>query len=302
VVRRHIAGPGVALPTHPAGQVEGYGFSALQRDLATLGRHRLRRWGPAPPPLPPRSSPSGSDARSGAPSTPVPPGLGAGAWTPSPGGAAGSNTGGSGSWRGSSLRPSPGSGPGGFGAQAGSWFADELAAALGTAATEELLRAQGSGGAGGSAGRGGRGRGSGRGGGRGDGGGAQLAGRVDTSDVEARHPLRLRSAYATLDPDGCEPLWTTLHARYVGCVDFVWFTAGSAEASLRAGGGPEEEESAAALPTIADGAADGDVGFALRPMRTLLPPDPALFARGLPDASWPSDHMSLGVDFRLSSG
>ncbi|GIL56841.1 hypothetical protein Vafri_12138, partial [Volvox africanus] len=47
-----------------------------------------------------------------------------------------------------------------------------------------------------------------------------------TEAAVLRHPLRLRSAYAAVDEHEREPLFTTMHARYVGTVDFVWYTPG----------------------------------------------------------------------------
>ncbi|GIM12728.1 hypothetical protein Vretimale_15903, partial [Volvox reticuliferus] len=47
-----------------------------------------------------------------------------------------------------------------------------------------------------------------------------------TEAAVVRHPLHLRSAYAAVDEQEREPLFTTMHARYVGTVDFVWYTPG----------------------------------------------------------------------------
>ncbi|GIM15787.1 hypothetical protein Vretimale_18486, partial [Volvox reticuliferus] len=58
-----------------------------------------------------------------------------------------------------------------------------------------------------------------------------------TEAAVLRHPLRLRSAYAAVDEHEREPLFTTMHARYVGTVDFVWYTPGDEQACGGGGGG-----------------------------------------------------------------
>jgi mRNA deadenylase 3'-5' endonuclease subunit Ccr4 len=86
----------------------------------------------------------------------------------------------------------------------------------------------------------------------------------------ARHPLALRSAYAAAA--GREPLFTTLHDRYVGTVDYLFYT-------------PE--------------AAGGGAGR-LRPVRVLQPPPLRTLRGGLPSPAWGSDHVSLVADFELA--
>lgn len=80
------------------------------------------------------------------------------------------------------------------------------------------------------------------------------------------HPLELASAYKHVL--GSEPLWTTCHDGYVGTVDFVFFTK---EADDR-----------------------------LRAVSALHPPGLETLSTGLPSVSWPSDHISLIVDFTIS--
>ncbi|GFR43062.1 hypothetical protein Agub_g4069 [Astrephomene gubernaculifera] len=146
---------------------------------------------------------------------------------------------------------------------------------------------------------GGGGRGQGRGGGgRGNGSNAASWGSIKDAAV-VRHPLTLRSAYAAADPAGREPLFTTLHARYVGTVDFVWYTPGAAEPGEAPGAeGPEgcRRERGGSAPRMQGVAA----GFRLAPLRVLHPPDPLAYPYGMPCDGWPSDHVSLVVDFRLS--
>ena len=38
----------------------------------------------------------------------------------------------------------------------------------------------------------------------------------------ARHPLKLRSAYSEVT--GSEPPYTTCHSKFLGTVDYMWFT------------------------------------------------------------------------------
>ncbi|GLI66132.1 hypothetical protein VaNZ11_009863 [Volvox africanus] len=156
-----------------------------------------------------------------------------------------------------------------------------------------------------------------------------------TEAAVLRHPLHLRSAYAAVDEQGREPLFTTMHARYVGTVDFVWYTPGDEQAGGGGGGGGEGEggggsssrsrgadcrsmegiekgSSAAEAETEAEaetgqgggggGRRDspGSHGFHLTPVRVLHPPNPLSYPYGMPCADWPSDHVSLVVDFRLS--
>lgn len=81
----------------------------------------------------------------------------------------------------------------------------------------------------------------------------------------ARHPLRLQSAYRSVT--GAEPLYTTVHDRYVGTVDYIFY--GDCEDS------------------------------GLRPVRVLQPPSLRSVPGGLPSLAWPSDHLCLVADFEL---
>ncbi len=48
----------------------------------------------------------------------------------------------------------------------------------------------------------------------------------DSQDPEptwvARHPLKLRSAYSEVT--GGEPPYTTCHSKFLGTVDYMWYT------------------------------------------------------------------------------
>lgn len=82
---------------------------------------------------------------------------------------------------------------------------------------------------------------------------------------KAQHPLNLRSAY--FEVMGKEPLYTTVHDKYVGTVDYIFFTPGA-----------------------------GDL-FEVRPVRVLSPPPLSTLRHGLPSVTWPSDHVCLVADF-----
>lgn len=87
----------------------------------------------------------------------------------------------------------------------------------------------------------------------------------------ATHPLRLASAYATAA--GSEPAFTSAHSRFIGTVDYVWFTPDGV--------------------VVEDGAAT----TRLHPTRVLAPPPLASLPGGLPSPDYPSDHVSVVVDF-----
>jgi mRNA deadenylase 3'-5' endonuclease subunit Ccr4 len=87
----------------------------------------------------------------------------------------------------------------------------------------------------------------------------------------ARHPLSLRSAYCAVA--GREPPYTTCHGRYIGTVDYVWYTAEPV----------------------------GEGGATLRALGVLQPPRLAGIHSGLPSAEWPSDHVALVADFEVAS-
>ncbi|EFJ41128.1 hypothetical protein VOLCADRAFT_98932 [Volvox carteri f. nagariensis] len=139
-----------------------------------------------------------------------------------------------------------------------------------------------------------------------------------TEAAVVRHPLQLRSAYAAVDEQEREPIFTTLHARYVGTVDFVWYTPGDPDFGGAAARGEAEAPGAPGVGGSAGGAAasssgngridanafsghgTGTRGFSLKPVRVLQPPDPLSYPYGMPCTDWPSDHVSLAVDFRLT--
>lgn len=86
-----------------------------------------------------------------------------------------------------------------------------------------------------------------------------------------RHPLNLRSSYHALS--GKEPLYTTAHDKYIGTVDYIFYTSNRVS------------EEASSNITI------------IEPIRIFMPPQLSSIPRGLPSYSWPSDHISLIVDF-----
>lgn len=102
----------------------------------------------------------------------------------------------------------------------------------------------------------------------------------------------------------CEPQWTTCHARYMGTVDYVWYSphchsaaasacqgAGEEGRGLRAGAGAKAEAvPQAVLPAAA---------VSLRAVQALLPPDARYLPRGIPSPGLPSDHISLLCDFQF---
>ncbi|KAL0031977.1 hypothetical protein WJX79_009714 [Trebouxia sp. C0005] len=83
----------------------------------------------------------------------------------------------------------------------------------------------------------------------------------------ARHPLKLRSAYSEVT--GSEPPYTTCHSKFLGTVDYMWYTP------------------------------NADKGTTLLPTKTLVPPPLEHLYCGLPSPEWQSDHMSLVTDFSV---
>lgn len=157
--------------------------------------------------------------------------------------------------------------------------------------------------------------------------------REVTKGAVVQNPLQLRSAYAAVDKLEREPVFTTLHARYVGTVDFIWYTPGEEEVASRGSGiagssgsastqrvKPSSSASASGMVHGNQGAAGvekgrsadnggreggrvgqgGSAGFKMTPVRVLQPPDPLSYPNGMPCRDWPSDHVSLVVDFELS--
>ena len=92
--------------------------------------------------------------------------------------------------------------------------------------------------------------------------------RRSTSPLDwvATHPLQLRSAYAEVT--GAEPAFTTSHGKALKTVDYQFFT-------------PQSRY------------------FALQPLRVLDAPSLEGF-HPLPTELYPSDHICLIADYRLS--
>ena len=86
---------------------------------------------------------------------------------------------------------------------------------------------------------------------------------------------------------GAEPLFTSCHGRFTGTVDYVWFTPDTANGAWP-GASASNKGLAAGL---------GAPAFSLRAARVLLPPDFESLYCGLPSPEFPSDHISLLVEF-----
>lgn len=99
---------------------------------------------------------------------------------------------------------------------------------------------------------------------------------VESQKATVVHPLHLRSAYnSTL---GQEPHYSTVHDKYVGNVDYIFYTPTSSD----------EEDTAGQSN-----------GFKLEACTVLQPPSLRTLHRGLPSDAWPSDHISLVANFTL---
>ena len=109
--------------------------------------------------------------------------------------------------------------------------------------------------------------------------------RDDVAAGVARHPLQLQSAYLTVA--GCEPLYTTVHDKYVGTVDYIFFTSSTTGVEMNVDGDGESEDTAAVVVQR------------LRPVRVLQPPPLRTMHSGLPSLAWPSDHLCLMADFEV---
>lgn len=93
---------------------------------------------------------------------------------------------------------------------------------------------------------------------------------VGSEENILRHSLGLESSYKYVL--GEEPGFTTAHDKYVGTVDYIFYSNGSQKK------GP----------------------WRLEPHRVLRPPpEHAIIPRGLPCGFWPSDHISLLTSFNL---
>jgi hypothetical protein len=80
---------------------------------------------------------------------------------------------------------------------------------------------------------------------------------------------------------GEEPPYTSAHSRFIGTVDYVWFTPDGLD---QTGEGGEGGDAAPASSILA-------------PLRVLAPPPLASLPGGLPARDYPSDHVSVVVDF-----
>jgi hypothetical protein len=111
------------------------------------------------------------------------------------------------------------------------------------------------------------------------------------SSTLARCPLRVLSAYSATASQ--EPLFTTCHDKFIGTVDYIWYTQ-PLEEQQGSGAGSELGGSQTA-PNLGAAAAR----FALRPLSVLQPPSLQTLHTGMPCGAWPSDHVSLVADFAL---
>jgi mRNA deadenylase 3'-5' endonuclease subunit Ccr4 len=100
-----------------------------------------------------------------------------------------------------------------------------------------------------------------------------------------RCPLRVESAYSATASQ--EPLFTTCHDKFIGTVDYIWYTPSA----------QQQQHSGSELGTGPATAAAGR--FALRPLSVLQPPSLQTLHTGMPCGAWPSDHVSLVADFAL---
>ncbi|GAB4817059.1 hypothetical protein N2152v2_004105 [Parachlorella kessleri] len=123
-------------------------------------------------------------------------------------------------------------------------------------------------------------------------------------DAVVSCPLHVESAYHAAASQ--EPLFTTCHDKFIGTVDYIWYTPHTPTLE------PGSKDSPAAAAGPAGGSSKGSRGrsagragsaggarFALRPLGVLQPPSLQSLATGLPSGAWPSDHVSLVADFAL---
>jgi len=81
------------------------------------------------------------------------------------------------------------------------------------------------------------------------------------------HPMSIKSSYAKVM--GEEPAFSTAHDKYVGTVDYIFYTDG-----------------------------DESAKWNIRPVQVLAPPPlHKILPKGLPNGFWPSDHISLCTKF-----
>lgn len=123
--------------------------------------------------------------------------------------------------------------------------------------------------------------------------------------VVACSPLALSSAYAAATSQ--EPTYTTCHDKFIGTVDYIWFTPPPQQQQPTAGKGSSTSEGGSGSKDAEDGEGGQGVGsqggpgprYALRPLSVLLPPSLQSLKTGMPCSAWPSDHISLLADFAL---
>jgi len=98
--------------------------------------------------------------------------------------------------------------------------------------------------------------------------GTQATGRV-------RHGLDVKSSYQQI-LGGEEPFFTTAHDKYIGTVDYIFYSNGRKEQR-------------------------NPGGISISPSQILAPPPlHAITPKGLPHGFWPSDHVSLLTHFDIS--
>lgn len=106
-----------------------------------------------------------------------------------------------------------------------------------------------------------------------------------------------------------EPLFTTCHDKFIGCVDYIWFTPTPQQAQ-QAQQQAQEQQGGPGSSGAPGGSADAASGsqvpqqgeaprFTLRPLSVLQPPPLQSLRTGMPCGAWPSDHVSLLADFAL---
>ena len=104
----------------------------------------------------------------------------------------------------------------------------------------------------------------------------------------ARHPLELQSAYRAVT--GGEATYSTAHDKFIGCVDYMFFTPTGDSGSSSSGGGGSR-----------GGGGGGEAAgtWRLVPQQVLEPPPLQTLHCALPSPAWPSDHIALVADFAL---
>ena len=116
------------------------------------------------------------------------------------------------------------------------------------------------------------------------------------------HDLDLTSSYRHVL--GSEPQFTTAHDKYIGTVDYIFFSASASPSRHRdrdREGEREGEGEGEGEGTAATAAVGGGQTWHVEPHRVLLPPPTsAVLPQGLPRGWFGSDHISLLVSFCCS--